>query len=209
MAIGVALALAPASSAELLDRVVAIVGDEPITASEVDREVRLQALFSDIEPDESESAATRALERLIERRLMQREIALAAFLDLSAEQFENAFRSLQSQRFRGRTYFEALERYGLTEQDVKDYLREQLTFERYLSFRFQAEPSPDDLEAEYRRRFGRQASPEAPPLEAVQEELTDAWMARRIERQLDDRVRELRALVRIVYLEPLPPEGPQ
>lgn len=198
--------LAVSLGAEILDRTVAIVGAESILVSEVDAQVRLEAMFGDRPLDLSEGARTEALERLIDQRLLAAQMALSGFEAADDEALERQTRDLSVQTFAGMPFAEALTQYGLTAQQAQDFLRRQLRFSDYITFRFRSglEARPDDVRAEYRRRFAGRDN--APPLDEVEDELAENVRIRAAETALEDRIRRLRATTRIVRLPLL--EGP-
>ena len=201
-----ALLLALVGRAEILDRTVAVVGTEAIMASQVEMQIRLQAMFNGAEPDLSEAAMKQALERLVEQRLVETDMTLAGLKNVEGRELEAAFAELRGTRFGGRTFEQALEHYGVKERDVRMFLRRQLQFTHYVEFRFRAGLQVNDeaLTAAYKQRFG--GAQDAPPLATVREELREQVLAQRTETMLDERVRQLRSETRIAFLDPIAPE---
>ncbi|MEZ5361077.1 MAG: SurA N-terminal domain-containing protein [Bryobacterales bacterium] len=200
-----ALLLVGMAHAEILDRTVAIVGANPITASEVEMQALLEAMFNNTPPDLSEAGRRRALERLVEQRLIEEDITLAGLQVVEEKDLQDAFSQLRQARFGNLGFAQALRDYGLTETNVRNFLRKQLQFTRYVQFRFRAglQADEDALRAAYRKKYERVASP--PPFETVAEELELDLLDKRAETMLDDRVRQLRAETRIVFLDPIRP----
>ena len=200
------LLLAALGHAEILDRTVAIVGAQPIMASEIELQIRLQAMFNDTQPDLSEAAKKAALERLVEQRLIENDMTLAGLQVVEESELDAAFADLRQGRFGGLSFEHALERYQVNERDVREFLRKQIQFTRYVEFRFRAglQANDEDLAAEHRRRFTGSAT--APPLESVKDELREQLLAQRAETMLDERVRQLRSETRVVFLDPIRPE---
>jgi len=201
-----ALLLAALASAEILDRTVAIVGANAITASEVRMQALLEAMFNDTSPDLSDAGLRRALERLVEQRLIEEDITLAGLQVVEDSDLEAAFTQLRQARFGGAGFEQAIANYGLTEVNVRAFLRKQLQFTRYVDFCFRAglQADEDALRAAYRKKYAGVASP--PPFETVSEELELDLLDERAETMLDDRVRQLRAETRIVFLDPIRPD---
>jgi parvulin-like peptidyl-prolyl isomerase len=201
MRIALIAALAALSlGAEILDRTVAIVGADSILDSEVEAEARLAAMFGDQPLDTSESARAAALERLIDQRLLANQIALSGFEAGADQELEPQIAELSAQTFAGLSFEAALQRYGVTAEQARDFLRRQLRFADYVSFRFRSglEATPQDLQAEYRRRFANRDN--APPFDAVADELAENVRIRAAEAALEDSIRRLRATTRIVRL---------
>ena len=189
--------------AEILDRTVAVVGAQPILASEVEMQLLLEAMFNDAAPDASEAARKAALDRLVEQRLIETDMTLAGLQAIGERELESTFSKLRGSRFGGLSFEQALQRYRLKERDVREFLKQQLQFTRYVEFRFRAGLQADEeaLAAEYRRRYPDAKS--APALETVQDELREQLLAQRAETMLDERVRQLRSETRIVFLDPI------
>ncbi len=176
---GVALLLilaVAAANAEVLDRIAAVVGSEPITSSEIDRQLRLEAFFNESPIDLSESSRRAALNRLIDQKLIEPEIRLSGFLDSDESELQAAFDELRRSQFAGRNFPRALETYELTEAEALDFYRRQAAFARYVRFRFRTDSSLSDDE---------------------------------VERQVEERVRELRAQERVVIVGSLARERPR
>lgn len=204
-----ALLLAAAGArAEIIDGVAAAVGAEAVTHSEIDRELRLAALFNATEADASAAERRAVLQRLIERRLIRRDMDRAAFLAADRQEVEARMRELRAMRFAaGRDFPAALRHYGLTARECRDFVAEQIDFERYVAFRFKTGLDAAEEEAEnyYRavyapqqRRLGR--TPE--PRERVSERIERILIELQADRLLDERVREMRALTNVKILAP-------
>ncbi len=97
-------------------------------------------------------------------------------------------------------FAEALVHYGVRAEQAQGFLRRQLRFADYVSFRFRSglEASPEAVRDEYRRRFGDREN--APPFEDVEDELTEYVRLRAAETALENRIRSLRVSTRIVRL---------
>lgn len=194
--------------AEIIDGVAAVVGLKAVTHSEVDRELRLEALFNLIEVDQSPTNRTTALSRLIERRLIRQDLDLADFLVANPSDIDERMREFRPMRFvAGRDFPAALLHYNLSEQECREFLSEQISFERYVAFRFKT--GLDATDQEIANYYQTVYSPQQKLLGATLEPLDD--ISKRIgqvlvelqaDRMLDVRIRELRALTRIEILDP-------
>jgi hypothetical protein len=199
------LTLAAGLPGEILDRTVAVVGNKPITATEVDLQLLLQSMFNEATPDLSPEARRKALERLVEQQLMETDMTLAGLQVVENRELDAAFAELRAGRFAGLGFDAALTRYGLKERDVRDFLRKQLRFTRYVQFRFRAglQAGEDAIKAAYNRRYAGSGDP--PPLDDVREELREEILNQRSEAMLDERVRQLRVETRVAFLDPIAP----
>ncbi len=202
--------MATGATGQILDRTVAVVGARPITASEVELQIRLQAMFNAVELDLSAPARKAALDRLVEQRLIEFDMTQAGVVLVEAGELDEAFRNLRSSAFGRLDFGAALERYGLSVPDVRDFLHRQLRFARYVEFRFRAglQAGPDEIERAYRERFEGAPPPQVLD-ETLREELRRQALDARAERMLDERIRQLRSETRVAFLEPIRPEGLQ
>ncbi len=192
--------------AEMIDGVAAVVGSKAVTHSEIARELRLEALFNLIEVDQSPANRNAALNRLIERRLVRQDLDLADFLLADPAAVDSRMREYRGMRFAGGRDLQAsLLHYGLLEQECRDFVSEQISFERYVAFRFKTGLDATDAEiADYYQAIYRRqqeqlgATPE--PLDEVAERIGEVLVELQADRLLDVRIRELRALTRVEIL---------
>ena len=197
---------APALRAEIVDRVAAIVGREAITLSQVRTQLHVVALLNQAEPDTLEAGGEGALRSLVDRRLAMQDLALTPFLLAPEEEVEGPLQDLRQRTFvGGRDFAAALAHYGLTEDDCRTFLREQVSFERYVSFRFRTgqEVTPEVVEAYYRDEYspGQAArSATVEPLESVRSQISAVIAERQANVLLEQRILELRALTHIEIL---------
>ena len=190
-------------SAEVIDRIAAVVGHEAIALSEIDLEARLEALLNRTDSAPSQTYRERLLERLIDRRLILQDLTATPFLTAQPEEVDEQLHALRTQEYLGgRNFPDALQHYGLTEADCRTYLSERIGFERYVSFRFKTGLDAD-LEAareyyrdEYEPRLRTLGEP-AKPFDEVIEEISQIVVERRANALLDQRLRALRAATRI------------
>lgn len=208
---GTALAVllaAPGLCAETVDRVAAIVGNQVIALSEIDLELRIEAMLSDSDFSGVGSRQDEVLQRLIDRRLVLQELSLTPFLLVQQEEIDKQVEQLRSERYLGTMDFAtALKYYRLTEEDYRAYLTETIAFERYVSFRFKTglSPSRSAIEqfyhSEYRPTQQLLGTPVA-PLAEVSDSVRQILIERRANLLLEERVLELRALTRVELLLP-------
>lgn len=193
----------PGLESEIVDRVVAIVGTEAVTLSEIDIEIRLEALLNNSDFVGIGDRGENVLRRLIDRRLILQDLLLTPFLIVQEDEVEQQIEMLRAQRFLGGRDFEAaLLHYRLTEADCRSFLDEQISFERYVSFRFKTglDAGQPAIEAYYRDEYSRQqrALGEAvAPLAAVSAAIAEVIVERQANELLEERLNELRSLNRI------------
>jgi hypothetical protein len=123
--------------AEIIDRIVVSVGNQVVTASEVRRELQMTAFLNGAEMDLSADTRRKATERLIEQKLIRKEMEVGRYPGPSAADTEPLLQQVREQRFKSNEeYLKALAKYGISEPDLKGQLLWQLTVLRFVEFRF-------------------------------------------------------------------------
>lgn len=201
-------AVASLSSTEVFDRVVAVVGRNAITASDVNQRLRLESFINQQEIDDSAENRRRVLERLIEVSLISQEMKMISFLEATEEDVEREMRDVRKQEFPGGLSFEeALDAYGLKEEDVRDFLRRQINVLRFIDFRFRTGLQVTEIEIrEYYEDFyapevRRLESREPEPLDEIRPQLREIVVRKKVNAAMDDWLKRLRATTRVVYAE--------
>ncbi len=128
----------------VLDRIVAIVGDQAILASDVDEELRFAALQSSAERA-ADNTPPRALDRVIDRTLIDEQRALQpGIAEISGQEVEHAVAALKAGlpscvQFHCGTdagWRALLAEHGLTPSEVEDRMRERLAILKFIDLRF-------------------------------------------------------------------------
>ncbi len=201
--------LAVTAAAEIIDRVVAVVGNQAITESEVWRQLALQTVIDGQPPVPSPGPVElrKATNRLIERLLVRREMAVADFPVRDETQMEAEIEELRGGRFwNGLDFAAALRAYGIEERDVREFLREKNSVLDFIDFRFKTglQIPSEQIEAYYRDvylpEFQRTNASAAPPLESVSDQIEEILREREIEPRVDEWLNELRVRARVAVL---------
>jgi hypothetical protein len=143
-----ALAGPPASAAIVLDRVVAVVGAQVITLSDV----RVAETFGlgavGLGPEANADLVT----TLVNRQLALSEVERYAAPDADAAQVTRRLADIQRKFANGQAFASALARTGLSEARLRDLVANDLRIVAYLEQMFGAasQPGPDDLQRYYR-----------------------------------------------------------
>lgn len=126
-------ALAAAPSAEVIDRVMAAVGGQPITLSDVNAAL----LFRFVEPPAGTRAPlTYALERLIERNLMLTEVDRFQPPEPAPVEIALRIQELEQRAGSPDAFEKALAVTGTSRDQLRRYLRDDLRTATYLNQRF-------------------------------------------------------------------------
>ncbi|MBZ5725497.1 MAG: SurA N-terminal domain-containing protein [Acidobacteriia bacterium] len=131
--------VAGAAAADVVDRVAVVVGNSVITESEVQQELRLTQLVNGEPPDTGPEQRRAAAERLVDQQLLRNEIEQEHFSPPEESEIDGMLRKFRQERFPGDGQFQAaLQKYGLTEKELKQHFAWQLTVLRFTDSRFRA-----------------------------------------------------------------------
>ena len=200
----------------VLDRVVAVVNNQAILASDIDDEMRLSVL----DPNRGGLAKlTRgaALEQLIARALIQQQIHQEDVESAAPPQTEVDARLAEIRKeipacVRANCATDAgwkafLDAHGLTQQRVEVYLRYRLEILRFIEQRFRQgiSISPAEIEAYYKDTLLPQyAKGEAtPPLDKVSKRIQEILLQEQVNALFDDWLSNLRKQGDIEVLDPV------
>lgn len=208
-------AAAPAKApATLKDRVVAVVDEDPILGSDLDRAI---ALFAERQPGEAEGAfRRRALDQLIDDRLRFHEVDRFGFEQVPTAAIDAQVGKIRS-RFPGPGEFDrVLRAHGLTVEGVRQIVARQLLVYTFVEERLGPKVFVDSesISRHYREVLTpemRRQKMSPPPLEDVREKIREVLTQQNLNQELDRWTKELRGKADIaVYLDtpagkPLPP----
>jgi hypothetical protein len=128
------------SGAVVLDRVAVIAGTHVIKTSDIDRDIRLTQFLNRQALNITPATKREAAERLITQDIIRQEIISGAYqrpqesegatleVDLRRDQFANSSEHLH----------DALQKYGLTESELRERLLWQITVLQFINQRFRA-----------------------------------------------------------------------
>jgi len=212
-----ALALVPATlvaaEAEIrrVDRVVALVDEQPILLSDLERVIGLGLMVR--QPGESDdSLRRRTLDRLIELTLRQNELGRFGFQQVPVEEVDLQFDALRA-GFESEEAFRAeLDRLGLDEQGVRQLLARQLATLAFVEERLG--PRVFVGIEEIRRYYEETLVPDlakigqpAPPIEEVRESIRALLREKKLDEEIVRWTADLRRAADIVDLLDEPPEA--
>ena len=194
--------------AEILDKVVAVVGKNVITASEVDQQLRLESFINQRPVDDSAQARSLSLQRLIDQNLISQEMLVTSFLGASDSRIDQELAASRAQEFpNGMGFEDELKAYNLSEEDLKDFLRRQLNMLRFIDFRFRIgmEVSEDEIKSYYENSYTPQVrlveAGVTEPLEEVRGQIREIVAQQQVDTLLDDWLKRVRATSRIDIAE--------
>ena len=146
-----AIALVPlCASAALIDRVAVVINNKVITEGEVTDELRLTEFINNQALDLSPAALRATAEHLVDQELIRNEMELSGYTPPSAGDGNELIRKFRQERsLSPATLHAALEKYGITEEQLKQRLIWQGTALRFTEFRFRSDlPVPNSESAD-------------------------------------------------------------
>lgn len=158
-------------SAAVVDRLALVVGKAVFTQSEVDDEARLSQLESGKPLDLSTARRKEAAERLVDQQLLRDEMGVTGFQPPAASDADALLRRFRQEHFAtAPLYRAALERYGVTEDELKRHLLWELAVIRFTDQRFRPLVTTTDKQSANRTENGAQ-----PAQDSVDREM-EAWL---------------------------------
>jgi hypothetical protein len=190
--------LAMVGRAEVIDRIAITVGPRAIAESDILREIRLAAFFSQTEPDFSPQGKRQAAGRLVERALIEMEMEAGQYEFPDASEVAPALAALKKDRIR-------IEAARLGEADVQRGLLQQLALESFMDERFgpAVQVSDDEMRAYYSTHYvpdyEKLNKAVAPPFEEARGEVGIILRAQRANELLNTWLKETRGRIRIEF----------
>ena len=208
-------AAAPAGKIALQDRVLAVVDEDPVLASDVERVVKLG--LQPPNPGESDDQyRKRVLNALVEERLRFHEIDRYGFEQVPVNDVEKAVAKVRA-GFKDEAAFQkALKEVGLTARGLRQLMARQLLVLTYVDERLgpRVFVTFDDINKYYRTVLAPEMQKKGqplPPLDEVREDVREVLKQQKLTQELQSWTEELRAKADVVIYPdqsagaPLPP----
>jgi hypothetical protein len=194
-----ALCISPViTTAEIIDRVLAVVGGAVIMQSDALAAFELGV----VDPGTTEDPMAAVLSQLIDRQLIIAEVDRYVPPEPSADAIERAAQQVRARFATAAAYDSALARSGMGEARLRRMLRDELRIRAYLDERFPVPPPDDDALGQYYRdhlgAFTRAG--QIVPFDAARADITIALAASRRSALVSDWVRGLRRRADITNL---------
>jgi hypothetical protein len=193
-----------ALSAEIIDRIAITVGNQVITESQIDEEIRITAFLNRDKLDVSAGARKQAATRLIEQALVKREMELSHYPLPQQEDASAALEGIQATYPNHADFVAAMQSYGITEADLTHRLLWQFTLLRFIDYRFRPgiQIADADVQTYYRQQVSgweRQGINPIPTLEDSRDQIEEILTQKRIDQALDQWMGDTRKLVAVTY----------
>ncbi len=178
------------------DRILAVVDDDPILASEVDQVIGLE-LVERLPGETGEGLRRRVLDQLIERKLRFHEIDRFGFAEVPLEEVEEQLERLREAHRSDEEFAHRLERLGLDEDGLRQILARQIMVLLYVEERLGARVFVDleDIRAYYEETLVPELEARGaavPQLAAVREDVRRVLRELRLNEELERWTEELR-----------------
>ena len=196
-AILLVVATAGGARSEVIDRIVATVGRQVITESEIRKQTRITQFLNDADVDPGPAELRKTTDRLVEQELLRQEMTASRFPMPGLVEAQRALEKLKAESFKSaEEYQSALTRYGIREEELKEALLWQIAILRFCEFRFSADllVSSRDVEDYYNKKF---RDDQAPKLDAVRQSIERILISERANQSLDQWLKEARGKTRV------------
>jgi len=186
----------PTAEDQVVDRVVAVVDDDPILLSDLEEVIGL-GLAERRAGEGEETFRARVLDRLIDERLRFHEVDRFGFAQVPVGEIEARVAEIRSRYPSAAAFAEKLRQVGLTPEELSQLVARQLMVLTYLDERLGARVfvSLDDIRAYYQETLTpklRAAKQPVPPIEEVREEIRALLKEQRLNEEIDRWTEELR-----------------
>ena len=192
------VAAAPDAQPQVLDRIVATVGQQVITLSDARAAVGLGLL-----PDSSSLPLGTVVERLVDRELMRAEIDRFGVMAPAPELLASRIEAIRKRFANPQAFDAALEAHGLSDARFRAWVSDDWRIEQYIQQRFDAASQPTDEDVlQYFQSREREFSQNGRPtrFEEIRDEVRRRLLSERRQALVDDWVAGLKRRTEIVMM---------
>ena len=196
-----ALLFALAARGEIVDRVVATVGTQVITQSEIVRQIRITAFLNGEAVDLSADSRRKTAGRIIEQELIRKEALLSRYSQPETWEAEKIMKETREAKSIGEEEWQReLKRYGITVDELTKHFALRLQALRFTDYRFRpaVQVNESDVREYHSQKFKGKTGP---PFEDAREALERELIDQRVDQLLDRWLKEARILTRIEIRE--------
>ncbi len=181
---------------KLVDRIVAVVDEDPILSSDLDRAIGL-GLLSQRADESGEAFRRRVLDQMLEERLRAHEVDRFGFTEISLAEVDEAVAALKSGFASDRAFDERLAEFGLSFDDVRQIVARQVMVLTYVDERLgpRVFVSLDDVREYYDSVLAvemKGKGQELPELDDVREDIRSVLREQRLNQEIERWTGELR-----------------
>jgi hypothetical protein len=196
-----------AEDLQLQDRILAVVDEEPILVSDLDRLIGL-GLVSARSGEEENAFRRRVLDDLIDQRLRFREVERFGFEVLPLDLIETQVAAISARFPSPKAFNDQLKELGLSREGLRELLAQQLLVLTYVEERLgpRIYVGIDDIRRYYDQTLVprlRQERAPVPPLDDVREQIRQVVREQRLNEEIDQWTAELHEGANIqIFFEP-------
>lgn len=199
--------VSPALFPDIIDRIAVTVGNQVITETQIDEEIRVTAFLNREKVDLSAEARKQAASRLIEQALIRREMDLSRYPLPELSDAGESLKGIQAMYPSEAAFQNALQKYGITVDELTRRLWWQLTLLRFIDYRFRPgiQIPAADVQAYYRQQvllWQQQGIKPVPTLQESRDRIEEILTQKRIDQALDQWLQDTETQVTISYLDP-------
>lgn len=199
--IAVLLLAAPGPAREVIDCVAATASRSVVTRSGVEEQARITAFLNHTPVDLSPENLRRTADRLIDVRLIRREMEISRYAAPEATEVDKTLAGLRTKDFPAE-----LEKYGIDEAALRRYLTLETQTLRFVELRFRPGTNVSDREVEayFRDTFlpdfqRRNPGKPVPEVDDVRDRIEDTLQDQQIDHAMEEWLKESRAQARVTY----------
>jgi hypothetical protein len=193
------------SGAVVLDRIAVVAGTHVIKTSDIDRDIRLTDFLNRAPLNLTPTARREAAERLITQQIIRDEIVSGGYRRPPEAEVILLEAELRRDRFAGseQRFNEALQRYRLTEAELREQLLWQITVLRFIDQRFRGGVvvTDEDVRTYYDRHAAelRQENPKDSSFDALESKIRSALEGERINQGFNEWLDQARKSARVEF----------
>lgn len=200
--------VALAGHSEIIDRIAASVGNRVITASDLDRQIRVAAFSDGVKPDFSPEHKKAVVNAMIEQKLVESELSNSRYPLPDPAELIPAIEKFKKEHFKDEADYQAsLASYGISEDDFRELLLWQRTLILFIQVRFETGVQLGASEVEdYFTNTVKPAAEAARPgqvitLEDFRDQIERTLTGRKADAQMDTWLRDVRRRTNVVVHE--------
>jgi hypothetical protein len=191
------------ASAEVLDRVAVSIGTQVITESQINEEIKLDSFLNNEPPNFSNTSRLAAADRLIEQKLIRKEMEMGRYPAAAPEEAQAIIQNLLKTRAKSPEEFDLqLKAAGLTLAELQEHLLWGLTLSHFIDLRFRpaVQVTNRDIVKYYQDKVLTAAQGnQRPTLDDVRARIEETLKAERSDAELDSWLKDTRSRTVIRY----------
>jgi len=191
--------------AVVLDRVAVVVGKRAIKLSDIERDIRVTAFLNRGAVDTSPAARCKSAERLVDQSVIRDEIATGDYERATDEEAAGLLNNLRRDRFGGSEagLRQELTKYGVTQDQIIEAMRWQLTVLRFIEERFRPAVliTDDAVRTYYDQHLNelRKQNPRDSSFHTLEPKIREQLASAEVDKQFDAWLAEKRTNDRVAF----------